>query len=173
MLPTRRICALLISTLATGALFADGGYGAGLQTSFDLGLKGAIVPRLDYLHTSDSDSMSGVSLSTHSDIVSVGADYDYFLGADPDHGFYLLGGAGVAFANIQVSASAAGQSASTRSHQTLLYPELGAGYLFNRHVGLEVLYKDLNFSDVNLVVDNIPTGYSFSGGLQAALILRF
>jgi len=173
MLPTRRICALLISTLASGVLFASGGYGAGVQTSIDFGLKGAIVPRLDYLHTSDSDSMSGVSLSTHSDIVSVGADYDYFLGAEPDHGCYLLGGAGVAFANIQVSASAGGLSASTRSHQTLLYPELGVGYLFNRYLGVEVLYKDLRFSDVNLVVDNIPTGYSFSGGLQAALIVRF
>jgi hypothetical protein len=103
----------------------------------------------------------------------VGADYDYFLGADPDHGCYVLGGAGVAFANIEVSGSAEGMSASTRSHQTLLYPEVGVGYLFNRHIGVEVLYKDLNFSDVTLVVDNIPTGYSFSGGLQAALVVRF
>jgi len=55
----------------------------------------------------------------------------------------------------------------------VIYPEAGLGYQFTPHLGAELLYKDLNFQNVNLVVGGIPITYSFSGSLQASLVLRF
>ena len=38
---------------------------------------------------------------------------------------------------------------------------------------MEVLYKGLEFKDVVFAVDGVPVAYSFSGSLQASLVVRF
>jgi hypothetical protein len=173
----KRLIAIAFSAL-TGASLWAGGYGAGVQTSFDLGESGAIAPKVEYLHFTDSSTVGGVfgnpiDLSATVNCFTLGADYDYFLGDKVGRGFYVLGGVGLAIASFNVSASTYGGSASTSSQQTVLYPEAGVGYLFTRHLGVEVLYKDLSFKDVNMAVNGQVVGYSFSGGIQAAVVVRF
>ena len=170
----KRLSAVIFSTL-TGASLWAGGFGAGVQTAFDLGENGAIAPRLEYLRLTDSSTVAGqINLSATVNCFTLGADYDYFTGDRTGKGFYLLGGLGVALADFNVSGSASdGSTSSTTSHQTVLYPEAGVGYIFTRYLGVELLYKYLNFKDVVFAVDGVPVAYSFSGSLQASLVVRF
>ena len=163
---------IAISALAGASLWA-GGFGAGLQTSYPLNEDSVIVPRLDFLYSTDSSSSAGISLSTKANIFSLGADYDYFPGGKTWKGFYGLGGVGVAYAIIDVSGSISGFSASTTSNQTVLYPEIGAGYMFTENFGAEIIYKYLDIKDVKLLVAGVPAGYSYSGGLQVSVVARF
>jgi len=171
-----RLPVILCAALAGGSLWA-GGFGLGVQTGYPLGDSGVLVPRLDYLHLTDSNSVSGpvtpINLSSTADLLSLGADYDWFIRGHRERGFYVLGGLGVALASIQVDGSTADASASTTSHQTLLYPEVGMGYQFVRNFGLEVVYKDFNFRSVNLAVAGVPVSYSFTSGLELGLVFRF
>jgi hypothetical protein len=115
----------------------------------------------------------GIDLSATVNSFSLGADYNYFTSGRTGKGFYLLAGLGVARANFSVTGSAAGFTSRTTSNQTVLYPEGGIGWQFNRYLGAEVLYKAMNFNDVTVVVAGVPAGYSFSGSLQADLVVRF
>lgn len=167
---------IALFTLASASLWASDGFGLGIQTSFQTNDQGALVPRADFLRITDSSNEPGpfnaINLSTTANIFSLGVDYDYYLTGAPGQGCFLLGGVGLAAAAIEVSGSTPGASASTTSHQTLLFPEAGVGYQFTRHVGVEVVYRDLNFKDVDLAVAGVPVGYSFSGGLEAAVVCR-
>jgi Outer membrane protein beta-barrel domain len=174
----KRLCAIACSALTGASLWASGGFGLGVQTGFDIGRGQTIVPRLDYLRLTDSSSVPGefgssIDLSATVNCFSLGADYDYYFGGDTDRGFYLLGGLGVARASIAVDGSGIGGSASTTSRQTVFYPEAGAGYQITPHLGVEVLYKALNFKDVVIAPGGVPVGYSFSSGVQASLVVRF
>jgi len=163
----------ILLALTGMSLAASGGFGVGVQTACDLGGGNAIVPRLDYLYATDSTSAAAVSLSATANIFTLGADYNYYFSQRTGKGAFLLAGLGVAAATIDLSGSSEGASASTSNHQTVIYPEAGLGYQFTPHLGAELLYKDLNFQNVNLVVGGIPITYSFSGSLQASLVLRF
>jgi hypothetical protein len=165
--------ALVCFALTSGCLWA-GGFGVGVQTAFDLGGGSAIAPRLEYQRYTDSSTVGGnIDLSATVNSFSLGADYNYFTSGRTDKGFYLLGGLGVATASFNVSASAAGSTSRNSSHQTVLYPEGGVGWQFNRYLGAEVIYKAMSFKDVTVVVAGVPVGYSFSGSLQADLVVRF
>ncbi len=173
----KRLCAIACSAL-TGASLWAGGFGVGVQTSFDLTDNSAIAPRVEYLRFTDSSTVGGpfgnpIDLSATVNCFSLGADYDYYLGGETGKGFYLLGGLGVATASIEVSGSGAGSSASTTKRQTVVYPEAGVGYQITPHLGVELLYKALRFSDVTVAVAGEPVGYSFTGSVQASLVLRF
>jgi len=173
-----RLCAIACSALTGASLWASGGFGLGLQTGFDIGKGQAIVPRLEYLRLTDSSSVPGpafttTDLSASVNCFSLGADYDYYPGGETDHGFYLLGGLGVARASIEVTGSGPGDSATTTSRQTVFYPEAGAGYQITPNLGVEVLYKALDFKDVNVAVNGSVAGYSFTSSLQASLVVRF
>ena len=169
--------ALLGFALTGVSLCASSSYGLGLQTAYDLGSGQAIAPRLDYLHLTDSSSIAGpgasIDLSTTADVISLAGDYNFFFNGEDPVGFYAAAGAGVAVADIHVSGSTTGTSASTTSHQTVIYPEFGLGYLFQRYLGLELLYKNLRLKDVDFAVAGVPTGYSYTGTLQLAVVLRF
>jgi opacity protein-like surface antigen len=173
----KRLCAIACSAL-TGASLWAGGFGVGVQTSFDLTDSTAIAPRLEYLRFTDSSTVGGpfgdpIDLSATIDCFSLGADYDYYPWSQTGKGFYLLGGLGVATANIRVTGSGAGDYERTTSRQTVVYPEAGVGYQFTPNLGVEVLYKALRFSDVTIAVTGVPVGYSFTGSVQASLVLRF
>jgi len=173
-----RLCAIACSALTGVSLWAGGGFGLGVQTGFDIGKGQAIVPRLEYLRLTDSSTVPGpfngsIDLSATVNCFSLGADYDYYPGGRTDHGVYLLGGLGVSRASIAVDGSGAGGSASTTSRQTVFYPEAGAGYQFTEHLGFEVLYKALDFKDVNIAIGGVLVGYSFTSSLQATLVVRF
>jgi opacity protein-like surface antigen len=173
----KRLCAIACSALTGASLWASGGFGLGVQTGFDIGKSQAIVPRLEYLRLTDSSTVPGpfssIDLSATVNCFSLGADYDYYPGGETDHGFYLLGGLGVARASIEVTGSSAGASATTTSRQTVFYPEAGAGYQITPNLGVEVLYKALDFKDVNVAVNGTVAGYSFTSSLQASLVVRF
>ena len=173
-----RVCAIACAALTGASLWAGGGYAVGLQTAFEVGASGAVAPRLEYLRLTDSSSVAGpfgssIDLSAKVDCFALGADYDYYLGEEVGQGFYLLGGLGVALANIRVTGSGAGDASSATSRQTVLFPEGGAGYQFTPHLGFEVLYKALPFKDVNVLVAGTPVGFSFTGSLEASLVVRF
>ena len=171
-----RRCGMTALLFLASTLLRAGGFGLGIQTAVDLGKGSAIVPRLDYLHATDSTTAGldfPVDLTATADIVALGADYDYFLGGRTGQGFYVLGGLGLANANISISGATSGYAASTTSTQTRIYAEAGLGYQFNRHFGLELLYKDLQLQDVNLQVAGEWVAYSFPAAVQANVILRF
>jgi len=154
---------------ATGASLAAGGFGLGVQGSYGLGHGQALVPRLDFLHETDSATSGGASLDATANVIGVGVDYDYFTGGRAGRGLFVLGGLGLASGNLKVTASAPGFYGSATSNQLVGYYEVGAGYQFTRHLGAELLYKGLNFRDVTAG----PFAYSLSGGVQLALTLRF
>ena len=158
----------LVISAATGATLAAGGFGLGVQESISLGHGHAIVPRLDYLHETDSSD----GIDAKADVVALGADYNYFISGRTGEGLFVLGGLGLATGDIKVTATVPGYSGSATSNQLVGYYELGAGYQFTRHLGAELLYKGLNFRDVT-VYAGIPVVYSLSGGVQVALTLRF
>jgi hypothetical protein len=173
----KQLSVIALCALSGASLWA-GGFGVGVQTAFDLGSGNAIAPRLEYLRYTDSSSVGGpfgtpIDLNATMNCFSLGADYNYFFSGRTGKGFYLLAGVGAATAHFNVTASAAGESASTSSNQTVVYPEGGVGYQFNRWLGVEALYKDMNFHDVDLMVINTAVGYSFSGNVQADLVVRF
>ena len=164
--------ALVISAL-TGATLAAGGFGLGVQGSYSLGHGQALVPRLDYLHETDSAASDVASLDATANVICAGADYNYFTGGRTGQGLFVLGGLGLASGNLKVTASVPGASGSATSNQLVGYYEVGAGYQFTRHLGAELLYKGLNFRDVTVVAGGYPVAYSLSGGVQLALTLRF
>ena len=172
-----RLCAIACSALTGASLWASGGFGLGVQTGFDIGKGQASVPRLEYLRLTDSSSVPGpfssIDLSATVNCFSLGADYDYYPWGETDQGFYLLGGLGVARASIEVTGSAPGDSSTTTSRQTVFYPEAGAGYQITPHLGVEILYKALDFKDVNVAVNGTVAGYSFTSSVQASLVVRF
>jgi hypothetical protein len=103
----------------------------------------------------------------------ISVDYNFFPGKQTGKGFYLLAGLGLARASLEVSGATAAASASTTVHKTTLYPEAGLGYESTRHLGLELLYKGIRYHDVGLEVGGESVGYSFSGAVQAPLVIRF
>ena len=168
----KRCIVLFGSALTVSSLWA-GGFGLGIQTAFDLGQGCAIAPRLEYLRITDSSTVGPISLSATDNIFSLGADFNYFFSGRTGKGFYVLGGLGLANGSLSVSGTDGTSSNQVTQNQTVLYPEGGAGYEFTRHVGLEVLYKALNFKDVDLAVGGVPVSYSYSNLVQIALTLRF
>ena len=172
----RRISAIAFSTMVGASLFA-GGFGVGVQTSFDQGGGNAIAPRLDYIHATDSSTPSGpaapVRLDAKVNILALGVDYNYFPGKQSGQGFYLLAGGGVADFTVHVDGSSAGATATGSHRKTTLFPEAGLGWLFTRNVGLELLYKELRYHEVDLAVGGEGASYAFSGALQASLVVRF
>ena len=163
--------------LAGSALWADGGFGLGVQTAFDLGRGSALAPRLEYLYITDTSTVAtpsgNVGLDATDNIVALGVDYNYFISGRTGKGLYVLGGLGVAYGNLRVQGSAPGVSATTTSNQVRVYPEGGLGYEITRHVGLEALYKALDFSDVRVAVGAARVAYSYTSVAQLALTVRF
>jgi hypothetical protein len=172
----RRCHALALCALA-GTLLHAGGFGLGVQMPVAMDRGGVLVPRMDFLHATDSSSSGSligpVALSATANILSVGADYNYFTGDKPGLGLFVLGGLGIARASLDLSASAPGAAASTTSQQWRIYPEVGVGYQFTRHLGVELLYRNLSLSDVHLTVGGVPAVYSFTGSVEAAFVVRF
>ncbi len=169
----RHLPVLLSCALAATALHAGSGYGLGLQDVLDQEGHHAIVPRLDYLHGTDSSTPGGVSAKVTINALTLGVDYNYFFGQEAGKGGYLLVGPGLAGFSLHLAGSSAGTSATTSVRKTTLYPEAGLGWLFTRNVGLEVLYKYLPYHDINMTVNGTPVSYTFNGVVQASLVLRF
>jgi hypothetical protein len=173
-----KILPALVLFAVSGASLAAGGFGLGVQTALEVAPGSVLVPRFDYLNASDSASYAGpgtiINTNATENLFSLALDYDWFPRGRSDRGFYLLAGLGVAYANVRVSGgSSDGTSASVSKGQTLLYPEVGGGYLFTPHVGLEVVYKAINYKDVYLPIDGTEVAWSNHGELLIAVSLRF
>jgi hypothetical protein len=162
-----------IACFAVTASLHAGSYGVGVQAVFDQGNGNAITPRADFLHATDSSTVSSVALSATANIPTLGVDWDWFPGKDVHTGFYGLVGVGVGRINLEVSGSTAAAAATTTVHKLTGYPEAGLGWEFTRHVGLELLYKDLRYHDVVLDLAGTTAGYSLSGTVQGSLVVRF
>jgi len=169
----------LILSVLTGAYLQAGGFGTGLQASFDLGGRSAAVPRVDFLRVTDSTAIaaSGSSgqVSATNNVYSLGCDYNYFVVGDPrSRGAYLAAGVGLAKGSLGVQGSLAG-GPSTRAdrQQWRAFPEAGIGYLFMRHLGAEILYKDFRFQDVGINLSGQPVNHSFDRAIEVALFIRF
>ena len=160
------------------APLAAGGLGLGVQTSYDLAPGAALVPRVDFLNTTSSSTAAGpgttINLSATENILSLALDYDWFAGGRTEHGFFLLGGLGVATGFLSVKGSSStGTSASATTTSTVLFPEVGLGYMFPRRLGFELVYKGFQFKDVNLSIDGGTVAWSSSGVLMLAVDFRF
>jgi hypothetical protein len=99
-------------------------------------------------------------------------DYDYFTSRKAGKGFYFLAGAGLARVSLDVTATAPTGNGAASGSKTTLFPELGLGCAFTRHLGVEVAYRDVR-SQVNFMDGAIPVQYSLTGTVQASLVVRF
>jgi opacity protein-like surface antigen len=173
MKPALTLCLLALC----GASLQAAGFGLGVQTAFDLDPGQAVAPRLDYQRSTDSTTAGSdaapVNLSSTVDMVSLGADYQYYPGGRTGNGLYLQAGLGLAWARLDVSGSGPGGSGQATSRQTRPYPEAGLGYAFTSHFGLEVLYRALRFNDVTFMAGQVPVTYSLTAGLLAGVTVRF
>jgi len=163
--------------LLTCLPLAAGGFDLGLQRTFDRGAGLALVPNVDYLNTTTTSTMAGpastVTLDGTQNILSASLDVNWFFRGDTDRGFFLIGGAGVAAGFLSVHGQATdGASGTARARDTVFYPEVGAGFLFNGRVGVEALYKDFRFKQVNLGIDGGTVAWSANGVLLVALVIR-
>ena len=155
------------------------GFGLGLQTSFDQGPCGVIVPRLDYLHATLSSTLSApgitINASATENITSVAVDYNWFTAGRARQGFYVLGGLGFAVGDIGVNAKASNEcSAYTNTYSFGVFPEVGCGFLFDRHYGLELTYKAVKSGDVRLDMGRGRTPVWTSSGVAiVAMTFRF
>jgi len=133
------------------------GFGLGIHALIDLKGGHAILPRLDY--TTYKHSSNG--LDENVKVLSLGADYDYFTGGKANAGFYLLGGLGYASTKDELTFP----GGSAQETKGSLYMNLGAGWDFSPHVGVELRYNHSTISE--------STGSIAVPSLQASLVIRF
>jgi len=173
----RIIQALACSAMAGASLFA-GGYGLGFQTVLDQGNGMAIVPRLDYFHTSDAVTLTStgapVQASVKTSIPSLGVDYDwFFLSSETGKGLYAIAGLALTSISMEMTGTTAIYSARDTTRKNTLIPQLGLGYQFSRHFSMELLWRDVQDNDVTLPIGQSYAAYSMGGLVQVGLNLRF
>jgi len=153
------------------------GYGLGVHGLFDLGSGNAIVPRLDYVTYKRSGTSGGaLTWDVKDTILSIGADYNYFVGGKTNQGFYLAGGLGLASGKFETTVSMLGASSTVSVTKGSLYLQAGVGYQFTPNMGAELRYQSLKFSDVEANVDGLGTAGSAdisAPSIQASFTVRF
>lgn len=116
----------------------DGKLGYGLGAHVFVGFKDghALVPRIDYLEHKNSRYGFDYTYKT----TKLGADYNYFVGKKANEGFFLI--AGLSYNSIKGSSS--GGSSETKSN---LGFGAGLGYMFTPHLGGELKYESVSYSN--------------------------
>jgi outer membrane protein W len=157
---------------------ANWGGGLGVQYTQDLTGTGTYLlrPRVEFLVIPGSlpGGVSGVNTSG-----SLMVDGQYFLAHDQD-GFYLLAGIGANKASYKLQSfdQYGDQLAATVSGTLAFAWEVGAGYNFNNHWGVEARYLGTNLSgNYNYALDgntgSIPGFSTSSNSLWLAGTWRF
>jgi hypothetical protein len=129
----------------------------------------AIAPRLDTV--SYKKDWNGAT--TKADILTVGADYQYYAGGKANQRFYLLTGLGFASGRFEESSSYVSLSESKGA----LFLTFGAGVRFTPHLGIELRYQNARFMDTT----SNGNGYQMTSSttditapsLQASFVARF
>ncbi len=120
------------------------GYGLGAHMLLDLKQGHAIVPRLDYLMFKRSEVVPGFgSVEVKPSLLSLGADYNYYVSGKTNSGFYLTAGLAYVRGKIEATVPGLGTDSETKSTVGL---GLGMGYMFTPNLGAELKYNHAKFT---------------------------
>jgi hypothetical protein len=145
------------------------GYGFGLHSRIDLAGGNAIVPRVDFLEYKH-DNLGQISKF---DSVSVGADFNYSLSKNANHGYYFLVGLGYVFARDSfvitdpmhtTPGGIALPDHSTSERINAPYLAAGLGYAINSNFSAEIRY---NYSKFKSPIE------ASTPSLQASVLFHF
>jgi len=146
------------------------GYGVGVHALIDLQNGHAIVPRLDYTMYKRSLTESGIDFDIKSNILTIGADYNYYVGGKANEGFYVTAGLGYANGEFKIDNAFLPISATKGT----LYLAAGAGYMFTPNIGAELRYQSAKFTDVETtVLGETVKGDVSAPSINASLVVRF
>lgn len=174
--PMNKLAASALAALTGISLNAASA--VGIQAVHPLGEGSVIVPRADFVYGHATTTLGGdpngqIDESTTLNMLALGVDFNYFIQGRAGRGFYFLGGVGVAYADIEISVSSPVSSASNSSNQLKIYPEVGVGYLFPIRVGVEMLYKPINFNRVFVNIDGGKVSMDTGTHLVISAYYRF
>jgi opacity protein-like surface antigen len=150
------------------------GFGLGFHALVDLKGGHAIVPRLDYVTYKRSEAVLGVDFDYKANILTLGADYNYYINGKANEGFYVLAGLGFASGKFEMTNSFM-SALNVSSSKSTLYFQVGAGYMFTPNVGAELRYQSAQFSDVDVNVGGytVAVGDLSAPSIQASVMFRF
>ena len=133
------------------------GYGLGANCLIGLGGGHAIVPRLDYIMYKRSEG----NVELKANVVSLGADYNYYMSGKANEGFYVAAGLGYSSAKWEITNPGSSYSESKGA----LYLQGGAGYMFTPNMGAAVTYQSVKYA--------FDAGDVTAPNIQASFIFRF
>ena len=151
------------------------GLGIGIQAVINLGNGMAVVPRIDYVTYKNDQTIDAlVNRDSKVNILSGGADFQYYFGREVSEGFYVLGGLGYARGTFDNSYTTNSLSLSGSGSQGSIYAQGGFGIHFNRKIGAELRYQSIQFNDVETTLLGVRSRQDVScPSLQASLVWRF
>lgn len=151
------------------------GLGVGLQAVIHLEGGAAIVPRIDYMtYKNDRTIGAWINEDAKINILSAGADFQYYFSGKVSQGFYLLGGLGYARGDFNTSYSSNTVTMNVNGTKGALYLQGGVGIHFTPNFGLEARYQSIKFSDVETTFLGITARQDVScPSLQASVVFRF
>ena len=147
------------------------GYGLGVHAFLPFSNGHALVPRIDYLQCKRSGhaefAATSIDWENKWTLLTVGADYNYFVSGKANHGFYLLGGLGYLSWKASVTATVIGADpVAPESFSTgTIYLDAGVGYAFTPNLGAELKYNHAKIT-VDGEEGKIPS-------IQASFVFRF
>lgn len=143
-----------------GSDWLDGKAAVGGGLNLLLGWQGghALVPRIDFVAFKRTESIGELKVET----VKLGADYQFYFQGKAGEGPYVSGGLGFTETKFVFTLQGFG---SDDTKKNSAYFGLGFGWMFNRHVGLELKYDHTSISESG-------TNYTFPT-INLSLVGRF
>jgi len=151
------------------------GLGVGLHGIIHLEGGAAIIPRIDYVaYKNDRTISTWINEDAKINILSAGADFQYYFSGEVSRGFYILGGLGYARGDFKTSYSSNTITMNVDGTKGALYLQGGVGIHFTPNIGLEARYQSIKFTDVETTFLGITARQDVScPSLQASVVFLF
>jgi len=150
---------------ATDQLNMKTGYGAGFSILVPLQNGVALVPRLDYVGYSRTQTVGSIDYDTKVSTWVGALDLEYFTSGKTNQGLYLAAGIGYGTGKFEMSHSSQSVSASASAFNIAA----GFGYVFNNTVSAELRYTSAKYEPE---FNGLKLSASCPA-LNASLIFRF